>query len=387
MTPGARLSAAIDVLDRYLAGAPLEQALTNWGRASRFAGSGDRAAVRDIVFDAVRCRRSFAMLGGSETGRGLVLGGLRATMTPIEPLFDGTGHNPAPLAEPDQPLPRAMTQAERLDCPDWLLPLLADSLGGDVEQVLQTLQRRAPVFLRINTRRIDRVAAIELLAEQGITAIPAELATTAVEVVAHARKVAASGAYTDGLVELQDAASQAVIELLPLADGMRVLDYCAGGGGKSLAMGARARLSLTAHDANEGRLRDLPARAARAGITIDVADSKALARQPAFDLVLTDVPCSGSGAWRRAPVGKWALTRESLTDLCAAQAGILDTAGKLVRPGGHLAFVTCSMLGLENGAQTARFIERNPMFVSVFSRQFTPMDGGDGFYVELLQRN
>lgn len=387
MTPGARVAAAIDVLDRYLAGAPLEQALTNWGRASRFAGSGDRAAVRDIVFDAVRCRRSFAMLGGSVTGRGLVLGGLRAAKTPPEPLFDGTGHSPAPLDDADQPFPGPMTRGDRLDCPDWLLPLLADSLGNDLDPVLQTLQRRAPVFLRVNMRRIDRPAAIKLLMAQGITAIPAPLAQTAVEVVAHARKVAASAAYADGLVELQDAASQAVIELLPLSDGMRVLDYCAGGGGKSLAMGALARLSLTAHDVNVGRLRDLPARAARAGITVSIADTESVARQPAFDLVLTDVPCSGSGAWRRAPHGKWALTPDALTEVCRTQARILDTAARCVRPGGYLAYVTCSMLKQENANQTARFIERNQMYKSLFSQQFTPLDGGDGFFVELLKRN
>ena len=387
MTPGARVSAAIDVLDRYLAGAPLEQALTNWGRASRFAGSGDRAAIRDIVFDAVRCRRSFAVLGGSVTGRGLVLGGLRATMTPPETLFDGTGHSPAPLGDADQPFPGPMTQGERLDCPDWLLPLLAHSLGNDLEPVLQTLQHRAPVFLRVNMRRIDRPAAIKLLAAQGIIAIPAPLAQTAVEVVSHARKVAASAAYADGLVELQDAASQAVIELLPLSDGMRVLDYCAGGGGKSLGMGALARLSLTAHDVNVGRLRDLPARAARAGITVSFADTETVARQPAFDLVLTDVPCSGSGAWRRAPHGKWALTPDALSEVCGMQARILDAAARCVRPGGYLAYVTCSMLDVENTDQTSGFIERNQEYKSLFSQQFTPLHGGDGFFVELLKRN
>ena len=145
MTPAARLSAAIGILDRVLAGSPAEQALTNWARASRFAGSGDRHAVRDLVFDALRCRRSFAALGGGETGRGLILGGLRAAGATPETLFTGEGHAPAPVTEDDAG--HAPTAYEALDLPDWLAPDLSRDLGPDLVAVAQALQHRAPVFL------------------------------------------------------------------------------------------------------------------------------------------------------------------------------------------------------------------------------------------------
>jgi 16S rRNA (cytosine967-C5)-methyltransferase len=390
MTPAARVAAAIGVLDRMLAGTSVEQALTNWGRANRYAGSGDRHAVRDLVFEAVRCRRSFAAIGGAETGRGIILGLLRANGQPVEAFFNGEGHAPAQLAQTElsggRP-PDALTEAEALDCPDWLMQPLKASLGADFEAVLRTLQHRAPIFLRVNTARVGVAEAIVRLAGEGIDCHPHPLATTAVEVTGNPRKITLSQAYTDGLVELQDAASQAVIEALPLADGMRVLDYCAGGGGKTLAMASRARLGLTAHDANPARLRDLPARAARAGVAIRLADEKTVADAAPFDLVLADVPCSGSGAWRRSPEGKWALTPEKLQALLAAQSSILDEASRLVRPSGTLAYVTCSLLQDENQSQADAFLAREPAFTREKMLRLTPLDGGDGFFCALFRRS
>ncbi|MCU0802843.1 MAG: RsmB/NOP family class I SAM-dependent RNA methyltransferase, partial [Rhodobacteraceae bacterium] len=156
MTPGARLQAAIGILDRVLADTPVEQALTNWGRASRYAGSGDRAAVRDLVFDALRCRSSHAALGGGLTGRGLILGGLRAAQGD-EGLFSGLGHAPAMTGPADAGQLPAGPAA--LDCPEWLWPLFAQSLGGSVEAVLRAMQTRAPVFLRVNHLRGTIAAA------------------------------------------------------------------------------------------------------------------------------------------------------------------------------------------------------------------------------------
>ncbi len=386
MTPAARLSAAIGVLDRYLGGTPVEQALTNWGRASRYAGSGDRQAVRDLVFDAVRCRRSFAALGGAETGRGLILGGLRAGGQQGDDLFCGVGHAPAVLTEDERRPAPDMTEAVRLDCPDWLMEDLRDALGADLSAVLQALQHRAPVFVRVNLARISVADAAARLAGEGIMTRPCALADTALEVTENARKIATSAVYIEGLIELQDAASQAVVQALPLRDGMRVLDYCAGGGGKSLAMAARAQQIITAHDANPARLRDLPARATRAGVRIKTVETKALSGLAPFDLVLADAPCSGSGAWRRAPEGKWSLTQHRLQELCALQISILDQAARLVRKDGYLAFVTCSMLTCENGDQAAQFVDRHPNFSLETARQYTPLDGGDGFFFAVFAR-
>jgi 16S rRNA (cytosine967-C5)-methyltransferase len=205
-------------------------------------------------------------------------------------------------------------------------------------------------------------------------------------VVGGARKIHASRAFSEGLVELQDAASQAVVEALALSDGMRVLDLCAGGGGKTLAMAALARLDLFAHDADPGRMRDLPARAVRAGITVHVLTGGQVDAAGPFDLVLADVPCSGSGSWRRAPEAKWALTADRLAALRSAQMAILDRAVRLVAPRGTLVYATCSLLRTENEAQIAAFLDRHPGWSSDVEHRFTPLQGGDGFYTASLTR-
>jgi 16S rRNA (cytosine967-C5)-methyltransferase len=380
MTPGARAAAAIAVLEQVAAGRPAEVALVNWGRANRYAGSGDRAAVRDIVFDVLRCRRSCAALGGGETARGLVLGWARRTGA--EALFDGQGYGPS-RPGPDE-AGRVPLGAEALDCPDWLEPPLRASLGAAFEAVMTAMQHRAPVFLRANLARMTREAAVDALAEEGIVARAHGLAGSALEVIEGARRVQASRAYLTGAVELQDAASQAVVEALPLCDGLSVLDLCAGGGGKTLAMAARAKLRLFAHDAEARRMGDLPARAARAGVKVTVT-ARPEAEAP-FDLVLTDVPCSGSGSWRRDPEGKWALTPERLQSLLALQAGIMDRAAGMVRGGGALGYATCSMIEAENGAQVRAFLARHGGWQLEGERRFTPLEGGDGFYVAVLRR-
>ena len=380
MTPGARAAAAIAVLETVLAGRPAEVALTNWGRANRYAGSGDRSAVRDIVFDVLRCRRSCAALGGGETARGLVLGWARRNGQ--EALFDGQGH--APMAPGAQERGRVPEGAEALDCPDWLERPLRAALGDRFEPVLTAMQRRAPVFLRANLARGGREVAIAALGEEGILVRAHPLAGSALEVLEGARRVQASRAFSDGLVELQDAASQAVVEMLPLTDGMAVLDLCAGGGGKTLAMAARADLRLWAHDAEPRRMTDLPQRAARAGVSVRIAENPE--RSGPYDLVLTDVPCSGSGSWRRDPEGKWALTPARLQALGTVQAGIMDRAAGMVRPGGVLGYATCSMLEAENGTQVAAFLSRHPGWRLEAERHFTPLDGGDGFYGAVLRR-
>ena len=386
MTPAARLSAAIEILDRILAGNAAEQALTNWGRANRFAGSGDRAALRDLVFDVLRCKRSCAVLGGGETGRALVLGSMRAQGIDPATLFTGEGHAPSALT-PAESLPVLPPEGlDALDCPDWLAPYFTTALGKDSTAVLQSLRQRAPVFLRVNAARSTVVAAQAQLAAENILTVPHHLAKNALQVTENARKIQNSSAYQSGIVELQDAASQAVVEALPLRDGMRVLDYCAGGGGKALAMAARADLALFAHDADPRRMRDLPARAKRAMAEITAVSSESLAKSAKFDLILTDVPCTGSGSWRRAPEAKWALTPERLAELVKIQAQIIEKTAKMVKPDGVLAYATCSVFADENQAQVDAFCARNPDWSVQFSHQWTPLEGGDGFYLALLRK-
>jgi 16S rRNA (cytosine967-C5)-methyltransferase len=354
MTPGARLSAAIDVLDRILGGSAVEQALTNWGRASRYAGSGDRAAVRDLVFDALRCRRSFAALGGGETGRGLILGGIR-DKGGDEGLFSGEGHAPLTSGADD---------------------------GAETDSVLRALRQRAPVFLRVNQSRADAAQAIDALAADGVIAGRVNDMSFALEVTANARKIQNSAAYTSGLVELQDASSQAIIEALPLRTGLRVLDYCAGGGGKTLAMAAVLKGPVDAHDIAPQRMSDLPLRAARAGAIVNLVTRP----QGPYDLVLADAPCSGSGSWRRDPIGKWALSPEKLARLQDMQAEVMDQAASFVGETGVFAYATCSLLRSENQAQVAAFLARHSGWTQLSARQWTPLSGGDGFFLSMLTR-
>lgn len=380
MTPAARLSAAIAVLDRVLDGEPAEKALTNWGRASRFAGSGDRAAVRDLVFEALRRRNSLAARGCGLTGRGLILGLARATGQ--EALFTGEGH--APVVPGAGEAGREPDAEESLDLPGWLLPALRESLGSDLEPVAEALRSRAPVFLRVNPGKTDVASAVAALAEEGIMVRSHPLATTALEVVENARRVQTSDAYLSGLVELQDASSQAVVEALPLAEGMKVLDHCAGGGGKTLAMAARCGLRLFAHDAAPKRMTDLPERARRAGVSVTLTEKPEVTAP--YDLVLVDAPCSGSGSWRRDPEGKWRLTPERLQTLVDVQASILDRTANMVRPGGWLAYVTCSLLAAENQQQIAEFLSRHPGWSQEQAASLSPLSGGDGFFLALLKR-
>ncbi|MBT8416713.1 MAG: RsmB/NOP family class I SAM-dependent RNA methyltransferase, partial [Silicimonas sp.] len=217
MTPAARIAAAIDILDHVLEGASVEGSLIAWARRSRFAGSGDRAAVRDLVFDAMRRQRSLAWLGGAMTGRGLMIGTLRAGGVDPAAMFTGAGYAPPVLSaseETARPTLDDAPEAVRLDCPDWLWTILKADHGDRAEAILDALRQRAPVFLRVNSSKTDRGEAIDLLAKDGIAARPGPLSATALIVEGHPRRIEASAAYRDGSVELQDAASQAVVDLL-----------------------------------------------------------------------------------------------------------------------------------------------------------------------------
>lgn len=384
MTPAARVQAAIEVLDLWRGGQRADAALKDWGRAHRFAGSGDRAAIRDHVFGAIRCARSFAALGGSPHGRGLIIGALRAEGTDPAQVFGADRHAPAPLTEDEAAAPGQMSDAERLDCPDWLWPMLNADLGPAAADVLAESRSRAPVFLRVNTRKASREDAAAALAAEEIETRPHPQVPTALEVVTNARRVAASAPYADGRVEVQDAQSQAVVS--DLAPRGRVLDYCAGAGGKALALAALTGDSVWAHDAIPGRMRDLGPRAERAGADIRQCATEDLAAAGPFDLVLCDAPCSGSGTWRRDPEAKWALTAEGLSDLNDVQDQVLAAAAPLVAPGGRLVYVTCSVLRAENETRAGAFAAAHPDWTLTESRRWPVGPDGDGFYRATLSK-
>ncbi len=390
MRPEARVAAAIEVLNEVLAGHAAEATLTRWGRANRYAGSGDRAAIRDHVYDALRCKRSFAVLGGALTGRGLMLGWVRAAGADPESTFTGDRHAPEPLTADERAalseMPH-MSEAQTLDVPDWIFRDLQAAFGGKTKAVLGQMKSRAPAHLRTNTLKGTRAKAMAALAADGIEGQPHPLSETAIEVVGRTRKIRHSKAFTSGLVEFQDAAVQAACDrCAPMVAGARVLDFCAGGGGKALALAAFGPSQIVAHDGIPARMADLPTRAERAGAPIAIKPTEQMGQADPFDLVVVDVPCSGSGTWRRDPEAKWALTRARLDDLLTLQSEILDAAQAHVAEGGTLTYMTCSLLPAENTKQIDAFLGRNPAWNCGFQHMFTPLDGGDGFFVAHLTR-
>ncbi|WP_300030119.1 RsmB/NOP family class I SAM-dependent RNA methyltransferase [uncultured Roseobacter sp.] len=385
MTPGARVAAAIGILDQMDAGMAAEQALTRWARASRFAGSGDRAAVRDYVFSVLRCKRMAAALGGGTSGRALMIGLLRLSGSDPDGFFTGEGHAPDPLSteESDAPEPPE-DQGVQWNMPDWLIPEFSRSLGASADEAARVMTSRAPVTLRVNSRLSDPGEVTAALTSEGVQVEPVPGFLKALRVTRGERRLRNTKAWETGLFELQDAASQAVVSELPV--GERCLDFCAGGGGKALAMAADPARRVFAHDANPQRMRDLPARAARAQADITQLNREQLTAKAPYDLVLCDAPCSGSGAWRRAPEGKWSLTPRRLQELQSLQLSILNEAAGLVAEDGWLVYATCSVLTAENEDTVARFLNENPAWTCSVAKRFNLSQENDGFFAAHLTR-
>ncbi|MEI4263067.1 RsmB/NOP family class I SAM-dependent RNA methyltransferase [Roseovarius sp. D0-M9] len=386
MTPGARIQAAIELLDRISEGAPAEKALTTWARGARYAGSGDRAAVRDHVFQALRCWRSYACIGGGETGRARMIGALRSAKVDPDTFFTGAGHAPEPLSADERSAGTVPLGAAACDLPDWLWDAFRVSLKDRAETAAQMLRERAPVMLRVNQARASRDQVIRSLAQDDVKAEPQPIAKNALLVTHGARKVARSRAYLEGLAELQDGSGQAAMEGINLTDAQSVLDYCAGGGGKALALAARAQAEIYAHDIDPARMQDLPERAARAGARVATLETSALASKAPYSIVLCDAPCSGSGTWRRAPEAKWRLTPERLAELTEIQAGILREASHLVAPEGRLIYATCSVLRDENEDRIDAFLDSAPEWALRKMQRFDVSEAGDGFFVAHMAR-
>jgi 16S rRNA (cytosine967-C5)-methyltransferase len=388
MTPGARVSAAISVLDAWRGGMAVEQALTRWARGARYAGSKDRAAVRDHVYDALRRLRSAETLGGGTDGRALMLGLVRLSGLDPDVLFTGEGHAPAMLSAAERALVAAPVVASdpEADIPDWLRAPLAGR-AATPEALFAAMCARAPVWLRVNGRRGTVEAVRAALAGDGVETVPSELVQAALRVTGGARRLRATSAYSGGAVELQDLSAQHAVGFVDWPRSGRILDYCAGGGGKALAIADRTDAALFAHDALPRRMADLPARAERAGVAITLLDTAGAAEHAPYDAVLCDVPCSGTGTWRRDPEAKWRLTPDRLDELRGLQAEILDAAARLVLPGGRLVYMTCSLLRAENEDQVEAFMARAPGWSLTGTQLDTPLTASDGFFTAVLARD
>jgi len=390
MTPSARLSAAIELLDQILTGDPAERALTRWARGARFAGSKDRAAVRDIVFDVLRRKRSLAQAAGEMSGRGLVLAQQFLNNAALDTLFGDMRFAPAAVTPAERARLAARPAAPdpvMFDYPDFLDGELRRSLADDLPEIMAAMQARAPVDLRVNTLKTTLEEAQKYLARDLIFTESVAGVDGALRITENPRKLNRSLAYRYGFVELQDVSSQIVARLSGAKPGMKVLDYCAGGGGKTLALAAmmQGKGDLFAHDANPLRMKDLPERARRGGADIQIISPDHVALAQDCDLVLVDAPCSGSGAWRRNPDAKWRLGQNPLDDLIQLQREILTKARTMVKQNGLLSYATCSLFSAENQDQTNWFLQTFPGWSQRHAQSLSPLTGGDGFYISVLQ--
>ena len=363
MTPAARLQAAIEVLDEVIAsarndGPPADTIVTRYFKQRRYAGSGDRRAVRELVFRAIRRTAE-----RPESGRTAIVG-LADDDTELLDLF-GQPRGPEPR-DPADPV------ASASDVPDWikgeLSPLVTDAEWP-------ALLERAPLDLRVNVARVSRD---ELMGEFA-GAEPTRISPWGIRLPADSR-VDDHPAFEQGLVEVQDEGSQLIAVACGARGNERILDLCAGAGGKALALASAApQATILATDSNRARLSKLAPRAERAGAAIetrllntpnellDLDDWRGTA-----DIVLVDAPCSGSGTWRRNPEGRWRLTPERLDRVVALQSCLLDIAAELVRPGGTLVYAVCSLLSREGAGQIEGFISRRSSWIV----QETPIAAG-----------
>lgn len=398
MRLGGRLAAAIEVIeDMRQRKRPAADALKDWGLSHRFAGSGDRSAIGNLVYDALRRRRSAAWLVGEDTARAEVFGAyLIETGRQPEDLnaeLDGDKFAPLPLGRDElngmagRPF-SAAPDAIRADCPEWCAPLMQAAYGDDWITEAAALSARPPLDLRVNTLLSDRETVLRELAE--VSAMATNIAPQGVRIApisgdGRHPNVQVEPAFQKGWFEVQDEGSQIAAELTGVQPGQQVLDYCAGGGGKTLALAALMKNQgrITAHDSEKQRLAPIFDRLRRSGVeNVDViartSDLEPLSGQ--MDLVLIDAPCTGSGTWRRKPDAKWRLGERQLDARRADQTKILDAASRFVKPGGTLAYVTCSVFDAENRDQAAAFLERHKDFeavdhVALWSARFPEAQG------------
>ncbi|MDP3747553.1 MAG: RsmB/NOP family class I SAM-dependent RNA methyltransferase [Phenylobacterium sp.] len=423
MRDGGRLSAAIEILtDVETRHRPVRLALKTWGDASRYAGSKDRAWVSGLVLDMLRRRRSLGWRMGDDSPRAAALAALHVFWNwPVERIAEAAGdepHGPGPLTEAERAAlvqPRDLADAPpavRGDYPDWLEPSLARAFGDEAPLEGAMLSERAPVDLRINTLKTDPEQALKALAP--LNAEPTGVLPNAVRMAApdpsqRGGSLETIPAFSRGWFEVQDLASQIAAQAAGDIKGAQVLDLCAGGGGKTLALAAAMGNTgqIYAYDSEARRLADTVRRSERAGIRnlqirSPVYPDPLKGLDARMDVVFIDAPCSGSGAWRRHPDTKWRLKPEALAQRMADQDAVLDLATQFVKPGGRMVYVTCSVLPEEDEDRVAAFLARTQGFTvrpatdnphltrhltdEGYLRLSPRASGTDGFFVAVLEK-
>jgi 16S rRNA (cytosine967-C5)-methyltransferase len=444
MTPGARLQAVIDTLDEIArTSKPVDRQLRDWGRSHRFAGSKDRAAIAERVYDILRHRSTFAWRMGGDTPRALVIAALLQEGADPGPLFTG-GYAPAPLSDAELAAIASSPGGEpplhvRGEYPQVLEGELARAFGAALADEMIALRSRAPADLRVNTLKGERGVVLMALRAEGHAANETPFSPMGIRIATGEAKLGRGALFESGAFEFQDEAAQCAALLCGAKPGMRVLDIAAGAGGKSLALAAimQNEGEIVATDIRPEALIELERRAARAGATItktlprpQEVGERAGVRAPQtpnaivppphpdplplkgregmsdFDVVLLDAPCSGTGTWRRQPELRWRLTPERLEELKATQDMLLAQAAVRVKPGGRLVYATCSILPCENEDRIEAFCKTHPHFTIVpaadvwresvganlppglghFFNASPHSTGTDGFFTAVMQR-
>jgi 16S rRNA (cytosine967-C5)-methyltransferase len=391
MTPGARLQAAIELLAAIHDGSsPADRAAAAYFRGRRYIGGKDRREVIDRAYAVLRHRARLewwlmrASGEGAITDRGRMIAALAIldgwTPDRIAGAFDGGQYRPPPLDRREHEAAHKLAGKSidhpeqptwvRLEYPQWLEHQLRNLLGSRFETEMAALGVEAPLDLRVNTLKATRAQAIAALAESNIAATPTPLSPIGLRVRGRPA-LATLPCFRDGLIEVQDEGSQLAALLVDARPGMRVVDFCAGAGGKTLAMAAAMRNKghIVACDVLQGRVDRAATRLSRAGVHNVERRGLSTERDPwvkrharSFDRVLVDAPCSGVGTWRRNPDAKWRFAVDDLKAVIDVQRGILDSAARLVKPGGRLIYATCSLLPSENAAQVTSFAKDHPEF-------------------------
>jgi 16S rRNA (cytosine967-C5)-methyltransferase len=423
MRDGGRLAAAVELLEEVeTRHRPVRLALKGWGISARYAGAKDRAWVSGLVLDMLRRRRSLAWRMDDESPRAAALATLYfAWDWPLERLEAAAAEAPHGIGELTDAERAALTSPRDLaeapspargDYPEWLAAELDRAFGAQVDAEMAALAERAPVDLRVNTLKTDPPRALKALASMNAEPLgwpPTALRIAAPQASERTGALEAIPAFSKGWFEVQDLGSQVAAAAAGEVKGRQVLDLCAGGGGKTLALAAAMGNTgqIYAYDSEARRLADTIRRAERAGVRnlqirspVNPAPLDGL--EARMDVVFLDAPCSGSGAWRRHPDTKWRLTPETLAKRMADQDAVLDQGAGFVKPGGRMVYVTCSVLPCENEDRVAAFLQRTAGFVvrppddgpappswrtpDGFLRLSPKTSATDGFFVAVLER-
>ncbi len=429
MRDGGRIAAAIEVLTEINElRRPVQEALKDWGNKHRFAGSGDRVAIGNLVFDALRHKLSHAQAMEADSARALVLAtyvwGWGNPVEKLDQVMEQDHHAPEPLTETERTALLASKQVgdnEQISAnvPEWLWPHFQENFGEDALAVGCSLSERAPIDMRVNTLKSTQDKVLKRLSHLNADVSGLSPVGVRLEPVVGPRKsphVQAEETFRKGWFELQDEASQIASILSGAKPGEQVLDLCAGGGGKSLALAAQMenKGQIYAYDAHKVRLAPLYDRMVRAGVrniqtidpqtgTLDICEGK-------MDRVFVDAPCSGTGVWRRRPDTKWRVTENALSGRIQDQAQVLENAARFLRKGGKLVYATCSLIPAENQLQVKAFLKNHDEFKlidlsSAWDEHFgaqtsrrplirdrgmvtlTPYHTGtDGFFIAMMER-